>query len=182
MLAPETALVDWSALQLPDHFRALTVHKDEVGLFEDLDSTDRDPRRSLHVEDVAVPELGPGEVIVAVMASSINYNTVWSSIFEPLHSTAYRRLVSRNGADLKQGDVVVVWGACGGLGSYAVQLALNGGATPVHAQPQGMAKARRLHPRPDRWRRPRPSPSLGRPSHRRLGTNARRVLTGVVLR
>ena len=28
------------------------------------------------------PELGPGEAIVAVMASSVNYNTVWTSIFE----------------------------------------------------------------------------------------------------
>jgi crotonyl-CoA reductase len=46
-------------------------------------------------------------------------------------STAYRQLVSRNGADLKQGDVVLVWGAVGGLGSYATQFALNGGAIPV---------------------------------------------------
>ncbi|MCP2353457.1 crotonyl-CoA reductase [Nonomuraea thailandensis] len=46
-------------------------------------------------------------------------------------STAYRQLVSRNGAALKQGDTVLIWGACGGLGSYATQLALNGGAVPV---------------------------------------------------
>ena len=32
---------------------------------------------------------------------------------------------------MKQGDVVLVWGASGGLGSYATQLALGGGATPV---------------------------------------------------
>jgi crotonyl-CoA reductase len=32
---------------------------------------------------------------------------------------------------MKQGDVVLVWGASGGLGSYATQLALNGGAIPV---------------------------------------------------
>jgi len=46
-------------------------------------------------------------------------------------STAYRQLVSRNGADMKQGDTVLIWGASGGLGSYATQFALNGGATPV---------------------------------------------------
>ena len=33
-----------------------------------------------------------------------------------VNSTAYRQLVSRHGADMKQGDVVLVWGASGGLG------------------------------------------------------------------
>ena len=32
---------------------------------------------------------------------------------------------------MKQGDVVLIWGASGGLGGYATQLALNGGGTPV---------------------------------------------------
>jgi crotonyl-CoA reductase len=32
---------------------------------------------------------------------------------------------------MKQGDTVLIWGASGGLGSYATQFALNGGATPV---------------------------------------------------
>lgn len=233
-------------LDLPDHYRAVTVHKDEVGMFEGLESRDKDPRTSLHVEDVATPELGPGEAIVAVMASAINYNTVWTSIFEPVstfgflerygrtsplaarhdlpyhvvgsdlagvvlrtgpgvhtwkpgdqvvahclsvelehpdghadtmldpeqriwgfetnfgglahlalvksnqlmpkpahltweeaaspglvNSTAYRQLISRNGAGLKLGDRVLVWGASGGLGSYATQMALAAGATPV---------------------------------------------------
>ena len=31
-----------------------------------------------------LPELAPDEALVAVMASSINFNTVWTSIFEPL--------------------------------------------------------------------------------------------------
>src|SRR6266705_3899036 len=48
-----------------------------------------------------------------------------------VNSTAYRQLVSRHGASMKQGDVVLIWGASGGLGSYATQLALNGGAVPV---------------------------------------------------
>ncbi|MCZ9339240.1 crotonyl-CoA carboxylase/reductase, partial [Streptomyces sp. TRM76130] len=39
---------------------------------------------SLRIEEVAVPELGPGEALVAVMAGSVNYNTVWSSIFRPV--------------------------------------------------------------------------------------------------
>jgi crotonyl-CoA reductase len=32
---------------------------------------------------------------------------------------------------MKQGDTVLVWGAAGGLGSYATQLVLNGGGQPV---------------------------------------------------
>ncbi len=48
-----------------------------------------------------------------------------------MNSTAYRQLVSHHGAQMKQGDIVLIWGASGGLGSYATQLALNGGATPV---------------------------------------------------
>ncbi len=233
-------------LDVPDHYTAVTVHKDEERMFEGVASRDKDPRRSLHVEDVPTPELGPGEALIAVMASSINYNTVWTSIFEPVstfgflerygrtsplakrhdlpyhvvgsdlsgvvlrtgagvhawkagdevvahclsvelespfghndtmldpeqriwgfetnfgglaqlalvksnqlltkpahltweeaavpglvNSTAYRQLVSRNGAGMKQGDIVLIWGASGGLGSYATQLALNGGATPI---------------------------------------------------
>jgi crotonyl-CoA reductase len=38
---------------------------------------------------VAVPELAPDEAYVAVMASSINFNTVWTSIFEPLPTFAF---------------------------------------------------------------------------------------------
>ena len=57
----------------------------------------------------------------------------WEEAASPglVNSTAYRQLVSRNGADMKQGDVVLIWGASGGLGSYATQMALNGGAIPV---------------------------------------------------
>jgi crotonyl-CoA reductase len=47
------------------------------------------------------------------------------------NSTSYRMLVSHNAARMKQGDVVLIWGASGGLGGYAVQYVLNGGGTPV---------------------------------------------------
>jgi crotonyl-CoA reductase len=40
-------------------------------------------------------------------------------------------LVSKNGAQMKQGDVVLIWGATGGIGAYAVQYVLNGGGIPV---------------------------------------------------
>ena len=35
-----------------------------------------------------LPELAPDEAYVAVMASAINFNTVWTSIFEPLPRSA----------------------------------------------------------------------------------------------
>jgi crotonyl-CoA reductase len=47
------------------------------------------------------------------------------------NSTSYRMLVSQNGANMKQGDVVLIWGATGGIGAYAVQYVLNGGGIPV---------------------------------------------------
>ncbi len=233
-------------LDVPDHYNGVTVRAEDAEMFDGLAARDKDPRKSLRLEEVATPELGPGEALVAVMASAINYNTVWTSIFEPVstfsflkrygklspltkrhdlpyhvvgsdlagvvvrtgpgvntwkagdrvvahclsvelespdghsdtmmdpeqriwgfetnfgglaelalvksnqlmpkpehlsweeaaspglvNSTAYRQLVSRNGADMKQGDTVLIWGASGGLGSYATQFALNGGATPI---------------------------------------------------
>ncbi|HQY96721.1 MAG TPA: zinc-binding dehydrogenase, partial [Phycicoccus sp.] len=42
-----------------------------------------------------------------------------------------RQLISKNGAAMKLGDRVLIWGASGGLGSYATQMALAGGATPI---------------------------------------------------
>ena len=57
----------------------------------------------------------------------------WEEAAAPglVNSTAYRQLVSKNGGAMKQGDTVLVWGASGGLGSYATQYALNGGGIPV---------------------------------------------------
>lgn len=73
-----------AALPLPDTFRAATVHLDEVEIFAGLPSEEKDPRKTLHIDDVLIPELAPDEAYVAVMASAINFNTVWTSIFEPL--------------------------------------------------------------------------------------------------
>jgi crotonyl-CoA reductase len=241
--APGDELAD---LPIPESYRAAFVLREEQGMFEGLASEDKDPTKSLHVDEVATPELAPDEVYVAVMASAINFNTVWTSIFEPLptfafldrlgkesawgarhalpyhivgsdgsgvvlrvgsavrnwkpgdrvtihcnyvddqdpaahddamlasnqriwgfesnfggladltvvkanqlmpkpahlsweeaacnaltNSTSYRMIVSPNGAPMKQGDTILIWGASGGLGGYACQYALNGGATPV---------------------------------------------------
>jgi crotonyl-CoA reductase len=69
---------------LPASTRAVFVLRDEQNMFDGVTSKDKDPRRSLHVDEVPLPELATDEVFLAVMASSINFNTVWTSIFEPL--------------------------------------------------------------------------------------------------
>ncbi len=89
ILAGDTSTDDFAALQMPESYRAVTVHKDETEMFEGLKTSDKDPRKSLHVEDVPLPELGPGEAYIAVMASAINYNTVWTSIFEPMSTFGF---------------------------------------------------------------------------------------------
>lgn len=46
---------------------------------------------------VEMPELAPDEVLVAVMASSINYNTVWSAMFEPLPTFNFLARMGKQG-------------------------------------------------------------------------------------
>src|SRR3546814_4373484 len=58
-------------------------------MWEGVESRYKDPRKSLHVGEVATPELAPDEVYLGVMASSINFNTVWTSIFEPLSTFGF---------------------------------------------------------------------------------------------
>lgn len=245
-----------AACPLPDEYRAAFLRSEDQGIFRDAKAgagdeakngvRDKDVRRTIHLGQVPMPEIAPDEVIVAVMAAAVNYNTVWSATFEPVPSfrflkdlgrrggwdarhdrdyqvvgsdaagvvvrigaavrhwkvgdrvvvappvideqqasaqqdgmladqvlawgfetnfgafgdyavvkatqlvrkprhlsweeaacntlclgTAYRMLISPHGARIKMGDVVLIWGATGGLGAYAVQLALRAGAIPV---------------------------------------------------
>ena len=233
-------------LAIPESYRAVHVLQSEQDMWRGVATKDKDPRRSLHLGEVPTPVVAPDEVYLAVMASSINFNTVWTSIFEPIstfgslarlaresewakrhdqpyqvvgsdasgvvlrvgnavrnwkpgdrvtvhcnhvddqdytahddsmmaanqriwgyetnfgglaelavvkanqlmpkpahltweeaavnalcNSTSYRMLVGRNGARMKQGDVVLIWGATGGIGAYATQYVLNGGGIPI---------------------------------------------------
>ncbi|MFP4635968.1 MAG: crotonyl-CoA carboxylase/reductase [Nitriliruptoraceae bacterium] len=235
-----------AGLELPETMRAAVVHRRDEEVFVGADDADKDPRRTLKVEQVPLPPLGPNEVLIAPMASAINYNTVWTSLFEPVStfrflerfgkesdlgarhdlpyhivgsdaagvvlrvgpgvtqwapgdrvtvhcnyvdleqppghedsmldpsqriwgfetnfggmaevamvkanqllpmpdqltweeaaslglvmSTSYRMLVGENAARMKQGDVVLIWGASGGIGGFATQFVLNGGGIPV---------------------------------------------------
>ena len=103
--AGDTSAEDFASIAIPDSYKAITVHKDEQTMFEGLKSRDKDPRKSLHLDEVPVPELGPGEAIVAVMASAINYNTVWTSIFEPVSTFAFLERYGRLSSLTKRHDL-----------------------------------------------------------------------------
>ena len=81
------------------------VREDEASMFDGLASRDKDPRKSLHLQEVPTPELGPGEALVAVMASAINYNTVWTSIFEPASTFGFLQRYGRLSALTKRHDL-----------------------------------------------------------------------------
>ncbi|MEU5057158.1 crotonyl-CoA carboxylase/reductase, partial [Streptomyces sp. NPDC007960] len=103
--SPESTSADFAALPLPESYRAITVHKDEAEMFAGLDTRDKDPRKSIHLDDVPVPELGPGEALVAVMASSVNYNSVWTSIFEPVSTFSFLERYGRLSELTKRHDL-----------------------------------------------------------------------------
>ena len=95
ILSSDSQAADFAALPLPEAYRAVTLHRDEEHMFDGIDAGGRDPRESLHVEEVPVPELGLGEALIAVMASAVNYNTVWSSIFSPISTFSFLRRYGR---------------------------------------------------------------------------------------
>jgi crotonyl-CoA reductase len=76
-------------LPVPAEYTAAHLRVEDVGSFAGV--ADKDVRKSIHVGSVPMPELAPDEVLVAVMASGINYNTVWSAMFEPIPTFAFLR-------------------------------------------------------------------------------------------
>ena len=80
---------DIAALPIPESYRGAHVLRSEQTMWEGVESADKDPRKSLHISEVATPELAPDEVYLGVMASSINFNTVWTSIFEPVSTFGF---------------------------------------------------------------------------------------------
>ena len=43
----------------------MVVRESDTGLFEGMATRDKDPRRSLQLDEVPTPELAPGEALVA---------------------------------------------------------------------------------------------------------------------
>ena len=66
----------------PASYLAAHLAREDERMFDGVQ--DKDVRRSLRVGEVPMPLLAPDEVLLAVMASAINYNTVWSATFEPI--------------------------------------------------------------------------------------------------
>jgi crotonyl-CoA reductase len=95
---------DIGALPLPEAVRGALVRADEQEMFADLPSEEKDPRKSTHIEDFPLPELAPDEAYVAVMASAINFNTVWTSIFEPLPTFGFLKRLGRESVWGKRHD------------------------------------------------------------------------------
>ncbi len=89
------------ALPIPEATRGALVRVEDQNMFDGMPSEQKDPRKSTRVEDFPLPELAPDEALVAVMASSINFNTVWTSIFEPLPTFQFLKRLGRES----------VWGA-----------------------------------------------------------------------
>ncbi len=92
---------DFANLTIPESYRAAYVLRSEQDMWEGVESADKDPRKSLHVGEIATPEIAPDEVYVAMMASAINFNTVWTSIFEPVSTFGFLDRLGRES----------VWGA-----------------------------------------------------------------------
>ncbi|MDP4834226.1 MAG: alcohol dehydrogenase catalytic domain-containing protein, partial [Ilumatobacteraceae bacterium] len=94
-----------AALPIPATYRAAVIEKQDVDMFAGVASGDKDPRKSIKLREVPVPELAPDEALVAVMASSINFNTVWSAIFEPISTFGALTRLARESSWAKRHDL-----------------------------------------------------------------------------
>jgi crotonyl-CoA reductase len=81
----------------PETFTAACLRRADEDMFVDAD--DCDVRQTIHVDKVSVPELAPDEVLVAVLASAINYNTVWSATFKPRSTFHFLDSYGKTGAE-----------------------------------------------------------------------------------
>jgi crotonyl-CoA reductase len=84
-----------AAIPLPESYKATVVLASEQTMFDGMESSEKDPRQALHLQEIAMPELAPDEAVIAVMASSINFNTVWSSIFEPVSTFGFLKRLGK---------------------------------------------------------------------------------------
>ncbi len=79
----------------PSTYLAAHLAREDENMF--APGEEKDVRRSLRVGQVPMPELAPDEVLIAVMASAMNYNTVWSAMFEPLSTFRFLERLGREG-------------------------------------------------------------------------------------
>lgn len=89
---------DIANLPIPESTRAAVILAEEQEMFAGMASEEKDPRQSVHIQDVALPEIAPDEAVIAVMATSINFNTVWTSIFEPVSTFGFLKRLGKESA------------------------------------------------------------------------------------
>ena len=94
-----------ASIKLPTTYKAAVLEKNDAEMFAGVASRDKDPRKSLKLREVPVPDLAPDEAVIAVMASSINFNTVWSSIFEPVSTFGSLTRLAKESAWAKRHDL-----------------------------------------------------------------------------
>jgi len=94
-LIAEAGPEDLAECQVPSSYLAAHLSREDEGIFQG--ESDKDVRKSIRVGEVPMPELAPDEVLVGVMASAINYNTVWSATFEPMSTFRFLERLGRRG-------------------------------------------------------------------------------------
>ena len=57
-----------------------------------------DPEHAMQLEQIEVPEPGPGEVLVLVMAAGVNFNGVWAAMGLPVSIFRYTGYASTSPA------------------------------------------------------------------------------------
>jgi crotonyl-CoA carboxylase/reductase len=67
--------------QVPEKMYAQVIRPDRYG----------DPNNAFQVEEIAVPEIQPHEVLIGVMAAGINYNNVWAARGVPIDVVRIRQ-------------------------------------------------------------------------------------------
>jgi len=72
-----------AALPLPATYRAAYVRKEDQTMWDGVPSNEKDPRKSIHIGQVDLPELAADEVVIAVMASSINLTPSGPAFLSP---------------------------------------------------------------------------------------------------
>src|SRR3954452_24466227 len=77
------------AIPLPEAYTAVALHAEDAETLGKLPRSEKKPSLAMHVEEVPLPEPASDEVLIATMASSMNFNTVWSAIFEPVPTFAF---------------------------------------------------------------------------------------------
>jgi crotonyl-CoA carboxylase/reductase len=75
----EVSKLDVQPGELPETMAAWVIRQDREG----------EPMTAFQLEEIEVPEPGPFEVIVRVMAAGVNYNNVWAALGKPVSVFGY---------------------------------------------------------------------------------------------